>query len=458
MKAALPSLKASIPSAINTTIVLDRTTTIRASVLEVERTLIIAILLVVLVVFAFLRNGRATLIPAVVVPTSLIGTFGVMYLLGYSLDNLSLMALTIATGFVVDDAIVVIENVSRYLEQGMRPMDAALKGAREVGFTVLSISISLVAVFTPILLMGGIVGRLFREFAVTLSTAILVSLVISLTTTPMMCARLLRQNRSALAKATTDGQSKRSGPQLSENLFAWIAEGYKRSLQIVLRHPAITLGVLLATMAATVFLFIVVPKGFFPEQDNGTVFGGMQGSEDASFQEMQAAALRVSDIIKTDPAVSAVVTSVGGTGPASTATNSGFVYAALKPLEERKITASEVINRLRPKLAAVPDAMVFLQAGQDLRIGGRASNAQYQYTIQSENLNDLVKWGPIVLAEMRKLHGFTDVNSDQQNAGFKLRSPTTARRLHVWVSQRNLSMTRSMMPSGSDRSPRFLRL
>ena len=421
VKAALPSLKASIPSAINTTIVLDRTTTIRASILEVERTLIIAVLLVVLVVFAFLRNGRATLIPAVVVPTSLIGTFGVMYLLGYSLDNLSLMALTIATGFVVDDAIVVIENVSRYLEQGMRPMEAALKGAREVGFTVLSISISLVAVFTPILLMGGIVGRLFREFAVTLSTAILVSLVISLTTTPMMCARLLRQNRSALAKATTDGQSKRSGPisKLSENLFAWIAEGYKRSLQIVLRHPAITLGVLLATIAATVFLFIVVPKGFFPEQDNGTIFGGMQGSQDASFQEMQAAALRVSDIIKTDPAVSAVVTSVGGSGPASAATNSGFVYAALKPLEERKITSSEVINRLRPKLAAVPGAMVFLQAGQDLRIGGRASNAQYQYTIQSENLNDLVKWGPIVLAEIRKLHGFTDVNSDQQNAGLQ---------------------------------------
>jgi multidrug efflux pump len=421
VKAALPSLKASIPAGINTTVVLDRTTTIRASLLEIERTLIIAILLVVLVVFAFLRSGRATLIPAVVVPTSLIGTFGVMYLLGYSLDNLSLMALTIATGFVVDDAIVVIENVSRYLEQGMRPMEAALKGAREVGFTVFSISISLVAVFTPILLMGGIVGRLFREFAVTLSTAILVSLAISLTTTPMMCARLLRQNRSAFAKATTDGQSKRSAPisKLSENLFAWIAEGYKKSLQIVLRHPAITLGVLLATMAATVFLFIVVPKGFFPEQDNGTIFGGMQGSQDASFQTMQGAALRVSDIIKTDPAVSAVVTSVGGSGPAGAATNSGFVYVALKPLEERRITSSEVINRLRPKLAAVPGAMVFLQAGQDLRIGGRLTNAQYQYTIQSENLNDLVKWGPIVLAEIGKLHGFTDVNSDQQNTGLE---------------------------------------
>ena len=408
VKAALPSLKASIPAAIDMQIVLDRTTTIRASVFEVERTLVIAILLVVLVVFLFLRNGRATLIPAVVVPTSLIGTFGVMYLLGYSLDNLSLMALTISTGFVVDDAIVVIENVSRHIEQGVPPMQAALKGAREVGFTVLSISVSLVAVFTPILLMGGIVGRLFREFAVTLSTAILVSLVISLTTTPMMCARLLRQNR----------QSKTPGPisRLTENVFPWISEGYKRSLQIVLRHPAITLGVLIATIAATGFLFVTVPKGFFPQQDNGTVFGGMQGSQDASFQAMQGAALQVSNTIKTDPAVAAVVSFVGGTNGA---TNSGFVYVALKPLSERKISSSEVINRLRPKLAGVPGAMTFLQAGQDLRIGGRQSNAQYQYTIQSENLQDLVKWGPVVLAEMRKLHGFTDVNSDQQNAGLQ---------------------------------------
>jgi multidrug efflux pump len=407
VRAALPSLKASIPSAMNMQVVLDRTTTIRASVFEVERTLIIAILLVVLVVFVFLRNGRATLIPAVVVPTSLIGTFGVMYLCGYTLDNLSLMALTISTGFVVDDAIVVIENVSRYLEQGMRPVEAALKGAREVGFTVLSISISLVAVFTPILLMGGIVGRLFREFAVTLSTAILVSLVISLTTTPMMCARLLRQDR----------QSKKPGrvSKLTESAFAWSAEFYKRSLQIVLRHPAVTLGVLIATIAATAFLFVTVPKGFFPQQDNGTVFGGMQGPQDASFQTMQMAALRISDTIKTDPAVAAVVSFVGGNG----ATNSGFVYCALKPLNERKISSSEVINRLRPKLAAIPGAMTFLQAGQDVRIGGRQSNAQYQYTIQTENLSDLVKWGPTVLAEMRKLPGFTDVNSDQQNAGLQ---------------------------------------
>jgi multidrug efflux pump len=407
VNAALPSLKASIPAAIKMDIVLDRTQTIRASVHEVERTLVIAVLLVVLVVFIFLRSGRATLIPAVVVPTSLIGTFGVMYLLGYSLDNLSLMALTISTGFVVDDAIVVIENVTRHLERGIRPMQAALQGAREVGFTVLSISVSLVAVFTPILLMGGIVGRLFREFAVTLSTAILVSLVISLTTTPMMCALLLRHKP----------RSKTLGPisRFTQKFFNWIWEGYTASLRVVLRHPAITLGVLLATIAATGFLFMVVPKGFFPQQDNGTVFGGMQGSQDASFQAMQGAAVRINDTVRRDPAVAAVVSFVGGNG----ATNSGFVYTALKPLDERKISASEVINRLRPKLGAIPGAMTFLQAGQDLRIGGRQSNAQYQYTIQSENLPDLVKWGPIVLEQMRKLPGFTDVNSDQQNAGLQ---------------------------------------
>ena len=335
-----------------------------------------------------------------------------MYLCGYSLDNLSLMALTISTGFVVDDAIVVIENVSRYLEQGMTPVEAALKGAREVGFTVLSISLSLVAVFTPILLMGGIVGRLFREFAVTLSTAILVSLVISLTTTPMMCARLLRQHQqSANGKSTRRSRIS----QLSENLFGQVVEFYKRSLQVVLQHPATTLAVLVATMVATGYLFVVVPKGFFPQQDNGTVFGGMQGSQDTSFQAMQKAALRVNDSIKTDPAVSSVVTFVGGSG----ATNSGFVYVALKPLEERNVSSSQLINRIRPKLVGVPGAMTFLQAGQDVRIGGRQSNAQYQYTIQSENLQDLVKWGPTVLAEMRKLRGFTDVNSDQLNAGLE---------------------------------------
>ncbi|MEY2499223.1 MAG: multidrug efflux pump, partial [Verrucomicrobiota bacterium] len=407
VKAAFPSLKASIPSAINMQVVLDRTQTIRASVLDVERTLVISVMLVVLVVFIFLRNGRATLIPAVVVPTSLIGTFGVMYLCGYSLDNLSLMALTIATGFVVDDAIVVIENISRYLEEGMEPVAAALKGAREVGFTVLSISLSLVAVFTPILLMGGIVGRLFREFAVTLSTAILVSLAISLTTTPVMCAHLLRRQHS----------SRKPGrfAQLTEGLFGWVSDFYKRSLDVVLEHPAITLGALMATIAATGLLFVIMPKGFFPQQDNGTVFGGLQGSQDASFQTMQGTALQVANVVKTDPAVSSVVAFVGGNG----ATNSGNVFVALKPLSERKISSSEVINRLRPKLIRIPGAMTFLQAGQDVRIGGRQSNAQYQYTIQSENLQDLTKWGPIVLAEMRKLPGFADVNSDQQNAGLQ---------------------------------------
>jgi multidrug efflux pump len=406
VKAALPSLKASIPSAINFLVVLDRTTTIRASVRTIEQTLAIAIALVILVVFLFLRSPRATLIPGVVVPVSLIGTFGVMYLFGYSVDNLSLMALTIATGFVVDDAIVVIENVSRHLEQGIRPMEAALKGAREVGFTVLTISISLVAVFIPILLMGGIVGRLFREFAIVLSTAILVSLVVSLTTTPMMCSRLLRHR-----KPEEHGRSYR----WSEKWFAWVLRAYERSLAVVLRHPAITLVVLLITVAANIFLFVVVPKGFFPQQDNGTIFGGIQGAQDASFPAMRSAAARFVDIIKDDPAVENIIAFTGGGGAA----NGGFVYMALKPLGKRKIRADQIIARLRPKLARVPGATVFVQAGQDLRIGGRQSNAQYQYTIQSDNLDDLVKWGPILLQQMRKLPGFNDVNSDQQNNGLQ---------------------------------------
>src|SRR5882724_7721023 len=402
IKASLPSLKASIPSALNVAVVLDRTTTIRASDREIERTLLIAIALVLLIVFVFLRSPRTTLIPAVVVPVSLIATFGVMYLFGYSVDNLSLMALTISTGFVVDDAIVVIENVSRHLEQGMTPMEAALKGAREVGFTVLSISVSLVAVFLPILLMGGIVGRLFREFAVVLSTAILVSLVISLTTTPMMCARLLRYQRPE-----EHGTLYRT----SEKLFTWMLRSYERSLSVVLRHPAITLIVLLITVAVNIFLFMVVPKGFFPQQDNGTVFGGIQGAQDASFPAMQAATARIVNIAKEDPGVANAIGFTGGQGAA----NSGFLYLTLKPLDQRKLDAGQVINRLRPKLGVVRGASVFVQAGQDLRIGGRQSSAQYQYTIQSDNLQDLVKWGPTVLQQMRKLPGFTDVNSDQQN-------------------------------------------
>jgi multidrug efflux pump len=407
IKAVLPALQASIPKGINMTVMLDRSTNIRASVHDVERTLLIAVMLVILVVFIFLRSPHTTLIPAIVVPVSLIGTFAVMYLFGYSLDNLSLMALTISTGFVVDDAIVVVENTSRYLEQGLSPMDAALKGAREVGFTVLSISISLVAVFTPILLMGGLIGRLFREFAVTLSTAILVSLVISLTATPMMCSRLLRRQ-----KEEGHGWFYRT----SENAFAWVLEQYKQSLQTVLRHPAITLVVLIVTIAANFVLFVKIPKGLFPEQDNGTILGGIQGDEDASYQSMQAATACFVRIATNDPAIANVM---GFTGGGQGAANGGFIYMALKPLNERKISALQVINRLRPKFSVVPGATVFAQAGQDLRTGGRQSLSQYQYTIQSQSLSDLTKWGPILLAQMKKLRGFTDVNSDQQNDGLQ---------------------------------------
>jgi len=402
----LPSLKASIPSAISLTVVLDRTTTIRASVKDVERTLALSVGLVILVVFFFLRNVRATIIPSVAVPVSLIGTFGVMYLCHYSLDNLSLMALTISTGFVVDDAIVVIENITRYLEQGMGPEQAALEGAKEIGFTVMSISISLVAVFIPILLMGGIVGRLFREFAVTLSVAILVSLGISLTTTPMMCCKLLRPESSE-----NHGLFYRT----SEKFFTWMVRTYEKTLAVVLRHPAFTALALLITIGVNVYLLIIVPKGFFPLQDNGTIFGGLQGAQDISYQAMQQDIKTFVDMIKQDPAVANVMAFTGGAG----ATNGGFVYLGLKPLEQRKISSSDVINRLRPKLISVPGATVFLQAGQDLRIGGRQSNAQFQYTIQSGNLQDLVKWGPQLLQQMRKLPGFTDVNTDQQNSGLQ---------------------------------------
>jgi multidrug efflux pump len=406
IRESIPSLKASIPAAMDFTIMLDRTTTIRASVSDVERTLAISIALVILVVFLFLRNVRATLIPSVAVPASLISTFAVMYLCHYSIDNLSLMALTIATGFVVDDAIVVIENVSRYLEQGFTPYDAAMKGASEIGFTVLSISISLVAVFIPILMMSGIVGRLFREFAVTLSVAIVVSLAISLTTTPMMCSRLLKHQRD---------QDHGKLFQASERAFNKILAAYERTLGWVLQHSALTLAVLLLTIALNGYLFYIVPKGFFPQQDNGTVFGGIQGEQDISFQAMQAITLRFVDMIKSDPAVQNVMAFTGGAG----AVNGGFIYLAMKPLDERKISASDVINRLRPKLISVPGATVFLQAGQDVRIGGRQSSAQYQYTIQSDSLDDLVKWGPTLLTEMRKQHILTDVNTDQQNSGLQ---------------------------------------
>jgi multidrug efflux pump len=407
VREAIPALKASIPSAIDVRVVLDRTQTIRASVKDVERTLVISVCLVILVVFVFLRNFRATLIPSVAVPVSLIGTFGVMYLCHYSIDNLSLMALTIATGFVVDDAIVVIENITRYIEQGMPPMMAALKGAREIGFTVLSISLSLVAVFIPILMMGGIVGRLFREFAVTLSVAILVSLLVSLTTTPMMCSRLLKHTRE---------EDRSWAFRLSERFFQWVLGTYERTLGWVLEHSTLTLVVLAITIGVNIYLFNIVPKGFFPQQDNGTVFGGIQGPQDTSFQAMQTAVQRIVDVVKTDPAVENVMAFTGGGGP----TNSGFIFLGLKPLQERKVNAGQVLDRLRPKLVAVPGANTFMQAGQDLRIGGRQSSAQYQYTIQSDNLQDLVQWGPVLLQQMRKMKILTDVNTDQQNSGLQM--------------------------------------
>jgi multidrug efflux pump len=408
VREALPQLRASIPAAIDLTVVLDQTSTIRASVRDVEQTLLISIGLVIIVVFIFLRNVRTTFIPSVVVPVSLIGTFGVMYLCGYSLDNLSLMALTISTGFVVDDAIVVIENVTRHLEQGMRPMEAALKGAQEIGFTVLSISISLVAVFIPILLMGGIVGRLFREFAVTLSAAILVSLVVSLTTTPMMCSRLLKHQREE-----DHGRLYRA----SEEVFAWVLRLYEHSLAWVLRHAAFTLGVLLLTIGVNVYLLIIVPKGFFPQQDTGRLNGGIQGVQDTSFQAMRQRIARFVDIVRADPAVANVMAFTGS--GAGTTTNTGRVFIALKPLAERNVSADQLINRLRPNLATVPGAALYLQGVQDLRIGGRLGNAQYQYTIQSDNLEDLTRWGPILLQQMRKLPGLADVSSDQQNNGLQ---------------------------------------
>ena len=404
---AIPSLKASIPAAIEVNVVLDRTQTIRASVRDVERTLMISVCLVILVVFFFLRTVRATLIPSVAVPVSLIGTFGIMYLCRFSIDNLSLMALTIATGFVVDDAIVVIENITRYIEQGMPSMQAALKGAREIGFTVLSISISLVAVFIPILMMGGIVGRLFREFAVTLSVAILVSLLVSLTTTPMMCSRLLKHVRD-----DQHGKAYR----VSERFFQWILQTYERTLGWVLEHSTLTLVVLALTIGVNIYLLWIVPKGFFPQQDNGTAFGGIQGPQDTSFQAMQAAVSRIVTVVKSDPAVDNAMAFTGGGG----ATNGGFIFMGLKPLQERKVSASQVIDRMRPKLLAVPGANTFMQAGQDLRIGGRMSSAQYQYTIQSDNLQDLVDWGPVLLQQMRKLRILTDVNTDQQNSGLQM--------------------------------------
>ncbi|MCA1583090.1 MAG: multidrug efflux RND transporter permease subunit [Acidobacteria bacterium] len=404
IRAILPQLQASIPPVVKLNVVIDATRTIRASVKDVQITLAISIALVILVVFLFLRDWRSTLIPSVAVPISLIGTFGVMYLLDYSLDNLSLMALTVATGFVVDDAIVVIENITRHLEKGLQPMEAALLGAKEIGFTVVSISISLVAVFIPILLMGGIVGRLFREFAVTLSVAIAVSLVVSLTTTPMMCAKLLKPHAA---------QSHGRFYKASERAFDWILGRYESSLGWVLRHQPLTLAVTLLTMAATVFLYAKVPKGFFPQQDTGRLNGSIQADQDTSFQAMQKKLALFVDTVMKDPAVESANGFLGGTS------NSGRMFVALKPRDERNVNADQIIARLRGKLSHVPGANLFLQPIQDLRIGGRGGGAQYQYTLQGDDPRELFVWAPRVVQRLRRLPELADVNSDQQNKGLQ---------------------------------------
>ena len=421
IKAQLPFLEAVLPQGITTTIVLDRTTTIRASVSTVERALIGSVCLVVLVVFLFLRSPRATLIPSVAVPTSLIGTFAAMYIFGYTLDNLSLMALTIATGFVVDDAIVVMENITRHVENGMEPYAAALKGASEIGFTIFTISMSLIAVFIPILMMGGIIGRLFREFAVTLSTAILISMVISLTTTPCMCAHLL--------KAHKEGEKHNWLFQASEKSFNGMIAVYRRSLTWVLDNPGLILIVLILTVALNGLILFKIPTGFFPQQDTGVIMGGIQGPQDASFPFMNFSTVSLVDIVRADPAV-AHVNAYTGQG------NAGFMFIALKPLgtsckedrrnskgqydcPARQTSAANVINRLRPKMNRLPTASAFMQAAQDLRIGGRGASALYQYTIQSDTITDLAHWGPILLTNMAKLPDLQDVNTDQQNGGLQ---------------------------------------
>jgi multidrug efflux pump len=407
--ALLPELQATTPAAIDLKVVLDRTTTIRASLFDVQRTLLISIVLVTLVVFAFLRSVRATIVPAVAVPVSLVGTFGVMYLLRFSLDNLSLMALTVATGFVVDDAIVVLENITRHREAGLGPIEAALVGAREIGFTVFSISISLIAVFIPILLMGGIVGRLFREFAMTLSAAILISLVVSLTTTPMLCATLLGR-RAEMPRGRLY--------RLSEGFFEAMHGFYSRTLGWVLRHPHAVLGVTILTIAMNVYLFVVVPKGFFPQQDTGRITGIVQAAQDISFQSMRDKLGQIVAIIKSDPAVENVIGFTGGGGGGSgTTTNTARMFIALKPLAVRKVSADEVIGRLRPRLAQVVGAPTFLQAVQDLRVGGRASNAQYQFTLQGDSVPDLNAWAPRIVQRLRGLRQVVDVSSDQQDRG-----------------------------------------
>ncbi len=405
VKAILPQLQASIPAAINLQIASDRTPSIRASLREVERTLLISIALVILVVFLFLRNIYATFIPSIAVPVSLIGTFGVMYLAGYTLDNLSLMALTVATGFVVDDAIVVLENISRHIEAGMKPFQAALLGAKEVGFTVLSMSLSLIAVFIPILLMGGIVGRLFREFAVVLSVAIMVSLAVSLSTTPMMCARLLR-SKEELGTGWFY--------QKSERIFEAVLGFYKRSLHWALRHGRLMMAILFVVICLNIFLYIKIPKGFFPQQDTGALVGTIQADQSISFQAMQRKLISIMDIIRSDPAVNSIAGFTGGGQR-----NSGFMYISLKPVRERKVSPDQIMARLRPKLAREAGARLYLQSVQDIRVGGRAAGATYQYTLQAEDLAELRLWEKRIKDAFSTLPELTDINSDEQDRGLQ---------------------------------------
>jgi multidrug efflux pump len=413
VRATLPNLRASVPSAIDLAVVIDRTPTIRASLHEVERTLMISIALVVMVVFLFLRKVSATLIPTVAVPVSLLGTFGIMYLAGYSLNNLSLMALTVATGFVVDDAIVVLENIWRRVEEGVPPMEAALLGTREVAFTVLSMSLSLIAVFIPILLMGGIIGRLFREFAVTLSVAIVISLVLSLTTTPMMAARLLK-----VAPERKPGRLFLA----SEHAFAWMLRGYKASLAWALSHSRLMMLILAATVVLNVSLytgvpytsFSGIPKGFFPQQDTGRISGSIQADQGISFQAMQQKLNDFMTIVRQDPAVENVIGFTGGGQR-----NSGQMFISLKPLDQRKMSADMVIARLRGKLAREPGATLYLQPVQDIRMGGRQSNAQYQYTLQADDLKELREWEPRIRQALMQVPQLADVNTDSQDKGDK---------------------------------------
>jgi len=404
----IPVLKASIPTDIDIKVAMDRTTTIRASLAAVQLTLLIAIGLVILVVFLFLRNLRATTVPAVAVPISLLGTFGAMYLLGYSLDNLSLMALIIATGFVVDDAIVVLENVTRHVEAGMPRFQAAIQGAREVGFTVLSMSLSLVAVFIPILLMGGIVGRLFREFSITLSVAVLVSLAVSLTTTPMMCSRLIQH---------TDPAAQGALFRWSERVFDGMKSLYARSLHWALDNRGVIVVLLAATVIFNIYLYIVIPRGLFPQQDTGRLIGGIQADQAISFQSMSGKLRQFVGIVQADPAVDTVVGFTGGGSQGGGQVNSGFIFVSLKAKADRNLSADQVIARLRPKLNQVAGARLFLQAAQDIRVGGRQSNAQYQYTLQGDSVADIYTWAPKLADALQHEPALTDVNSDQQQNG-----------------------------------------